>query len=65
MSKLFHPISQQAATAAIADLSKGLATRARRAHADRSSDAPGIRAQALLHQRWHLLFVHLNRRVCP
>lgn len=65
MSKLFHPISQQAATAEIVELPKRLAIRASHTHSYRGSCGPGLQAQALLNQRWHLLFVHLNRRVCP
>lgn len=62
MSKIFHPISQQAATAEIVELPKRLAIRASHKHAYRNSCAPGLRAHALLNQRWYLLFVHLNRR---
>ncbi|MCS3460220.1 hypothetical protein [Aeromonas sp. BIGb0445] len=62
MSKIFHPISQQAAAKAVADLPKQLAARAHRANAYRGNEAPGLRAQAQLHQRWHLLFIRLNRR---
>ncbi|MFM4647552.1 hypothetical protein [Aeromonas bivalvium] len=65
MSKIFHPISLQIATAEIVELPKRLAIRASHTHAYRGSCAPGLQAQALLNQRWHLLFVHLNRRVCP
>ena len=60
MNELFHPISQQAAVADLAELPQRLAAGT---HIKKGgTEGRNLRAQAKIQQRWHQLFHRMNRR---
>lgn len=64
MSSLFHPVSQQAAIAALAELPQRLAANTGHSYLYRGSEGKSLRAQANQNLRWYQLFHTLNRRTC-
>ena len=66
MRQIFHPISQQEALAELPRLQQRLTAQARpSSFLYRRSEGKSLLVQAQQSLRWHQLFHHLNRRICP
>lgn len=66
MRQLFHPVSEQEALNELPRLQQRLTAKARpSAFLYRRSEGKSLLVQAQQSLRWHQLFHHLNRRICP
>lgn len=64
MTVLFHPVSQQVALVALAELPQRLAARTEHSYLYRGSEGKSLQGLAKRNLRWHQLFVDMNRRAC-
>ena len=66
MRQLFHSLSEQEALTELPRLHQRLTTKARpSSFLYRRSEGKSLLVQAQQSLRWHQLFHHLNRRICP
>ncbi|MBS4688617.1 hypothetical protein J4G63_15385 [Aeromonas sobria] len=66
MKRLFHPVSEQEALTELPRLQQRLTAKARpSSFIYRRSEGKSLLVQAQQSLRWHQLFHHLNRRICP
>lgn len=66
MRQLFHSVSEQEALTELPRLQQRLTAKARpSSFLYRRSEGKSLLVQAQQSLRWHQLFHHLNRRICP